>query len=113
MCTKNEFDELLKIIADTYREVYGKKVVKILLYGSFARGDNNEFSDVDIVALINDDRKDIQAALKDVWEVSSELELKYDVIVSPTAIPIEEFEKYKNDLPYYKNINNEGVEIVA
>ena len=51
--------------------------------------------------------------LKKVWDISSDLELEYGTIVSPTVIPFEEFEKYKDDLPYYRNIQKEGVKIVA
>ena len=39
------------------------------------------------------------------------LELEYGIVVSPTVIPFEEFEIYKKDLPYYRNIWMEGVEI--
>ena len=46
-------------------------------------------------------------------DISSDLELEYGTIVSPTVIPFAEYEKYKNDLPYYRNIESEGVEIVA
>lgn len=48
-----------------------------------------------------------------MWDISSDLELEYGTIVSPTVIPYEEFERYKNDLPYYKNIQSEGVGIIA
>jgi hypothetical protein len=41
------------------------------------------------------------------------LELDYELVISPTVIPYEEFEKYKEDLPYYRNIAREGVPIVA
>ena len=45
--------------------------------------------------------------------MSEELEVEYGVIVSPTVIPYEEFEKFKTDLPYYRNILKEGVDIRA
>lgn len=55
----------------------------------------------------------LQEQLKKIWDISSDLEVEYGAIVSPAVIPFEEFEKYKNDLPYYKNIQREGVEIIA
>ena len=113
MCDKNQLDEILNKIAKTYFNVYGDKVIKIVLYGSYARGDYTDYSDIDIVAIIKGEREDVQADLDKIWDVSSELELEYDCIISPTVIPYDEFESYKNDLPYYRNIENEGVEIVA
>ena len=49
--------------------------------------------------------------LKMVWEVSAELGLENDIIVSPTVIPYDEFVKYKQLLPYYRNIAEEGKKI--
>ena len=42
---------------------------------------------------------------------SSELEIEYETILSPTVIPCDEFEKYRESLPYYKNIEREGIEL--
>ena len=79
MCTKNELHIILKLMAKAYRDIYGKKLVTVLL----------------------------------IWDISADLEVEYGTIVSPTVIPYEEFEKYKNDLPYYRNILKEGVKVVA
>lgn len=113
MCTKNELYLILQAVTQAYQAVYGDNIVKIVLYGSYAREDNRSDSDIDIVAIVHGERDILQKGLKSVWDVSSELELEYGTIVSPTVIPFAEFERYKNDLPYYKNIENEGIEIVA
>jgi predicted nucleotidyltransferase len=85
----------------------------VILYGSYARDDFSEDSDIDIVALVQGDRQTLQEQLKKVWDQTCDLELDYELIISPTVIPYEEFEKYKEDLPYYRNIEREGVKIVA
>lgn len=113
MCTKNELDMILQAMVKVYRAVYGEHIIKIVLYGSYARGDYHNDSDIDIAAIVQGDRAVLQEGLRQVWDTSSDLELKYGTIVSPTVIPYEEFEKYKNDLPYYRNIQSEGVDIVA
>lgn len=113
MCTKNELHLILQAVTQAYQAVYGDNIVKIVLYGSYAREDNQSDSDIDIVAIVQGERDILQEGLKSVWDVSSELELEYGTIVSPTVIPFAEFERYKIDLPYYKNIENDGIEIVA
>ena len=113
MCTKNELNSILQKLTQIYRSVYGENLVQVILYGSYARGDYHTDSDVDVVAIVHGDRKTLQQQLKKVWDFSCELELEYDTILSPTVIPYEEFEKYKNDLPYYRNIQKEGVKVVA
>ena len=56
MCTKNELNDILKEVGRIYRSVYGGQLVKIFLYGSYARGDYDEESDIDIVALVRGER---------------------------------------------------------
>lgn len=113
MCSQNELNSILQKLAQIYRSVYGENLVQVILYGSYARGDYNADSDVDIVAIVHGDRKTLQQQLKKVWDSSCELELEYDTILSPSVIPYEEFEKYRADLPYYRNISQEGVIISA
>ena len=50
MCTRNELNLILQAMTQAYQAVYGANVVKIILYGSYARGDYQKDSDIDIVA---------------------------------------------------------------
>ena len=111
MCTEAQLNKITKAMVDCYRVVYGADVVEIVLFGSYARGNQTEDSDIDIVALVHGCREDLQARLKRVWDISAEIGLEHDVIVSPTVIPYDEFMKYKQSLPYYRNIAEEGRKI--
>lgn len=113
MCTQSQLNIVLKKISEIYKSVYGEKLVRVILYGSYARGDFSEDSDLDIVALVHGDRLKLQEQLKNVWDQTCNLELEYEMVLSPAVIPYEEFEKYREDLPYYRNIANEGVNVVA
>ena len=113
MCTKRQLNVLLKKISDIYRSVYGDQLVRVVLYGSYARGDYADDSDLDVVALVHGDRKKLQDQLRIVWDQTCDLELEYEMVLSPAVIPYEEFEKYREDIPYYRNIANEGVTVVA
>ena len=108
MCTQAQLSSILKTMVECYRTVYGKDVVEVVLYGSYARGDYMENSDIDIVAVVHGSRVELQEKLKAVWNTSAEIGLENDVVVSPTVIPYDEFVKYKKTLPYYRNIAEEG-----
>ena len=54
---------------------------------------------------------DLQEKLKQIWDVSADIGLENDVVVSPTVIPYAEYEAYKEILPYYMNIQKEGKRI--
>lgn len=113
MCTQSQLNIVLKKISEIYKSVYGEKLVRVILYGSYARGDFSEGSDLDVVALVHGDRLKLQEQLKNVWDQTCDLELEYEMVLSPAVIPYEEFEKYREDLPYYRNIASEGVNVVA
>ena len=111
MCTEFQLSRITKAMVDCYRVVYGDDIFEIVLYGSYARGDYTEDSDIDIAAVVYGSRVDLQEKLKRVWEVSAEIGLENDIIVSPTVIPYDEFVKYKQSLPYYRNIAEEEKKI--
>lgn len=111
MCTESQLNKISKEMVECYRVVYGSDIVEIILYGSYARGDYVEDSDIDIVAVVHGSRVDLQEKLKAVWDVSAELGLENDIVVSPTVIPYDEFARYKQSLPYYRNIVKEGKKI--
>lgn len=111
MCTKLQVESISKKISEAYRSVYGPAVVSVLLYGSYSRGDNDDESDIDIVAIVKGDRLDLQNKLKEIWNYSCDIGMENDIVVSPTVIPFDEYEKYKNILPYYMNIEKEGKKI--
>ena len=111
MCTNLQLKKLTSDMVQEYRRVYGKDIETILLFGSYARGDQENDSDVDIVAIVHGERMDLQERLKEIWDVSVDIGLENDVVVSATVIPFDEFEMFKRILPYYINIVKEGVEI--
>ena len=111
MCTEKQLDEIKKTVIECYEKTYGKNIVDIILYGSYARGDFTEGSDVDITAIVRGERMQLQEQLKDVWDATAEVGLENDVVVSPSVIPYDEYMKYKETLPYYRNIAEEGQKI--
>ena len=104
-------DVISRQMNECYRTVFGEDVVEVILYGSYARGDYTADSDIDIVAIVKGDRLTLQKKLKVVWDMSAEIGLENDVVVSPMVIPHDEFLKYRKVLPYYRNIWKEGKKI--
>ena len=64
MCTKSQLTKITNRIVTYYRKLYGEDIVDILLYGSYARGDFTEDSDIDIVAVVRGERSELQEKLK-------------------------------------------------
>lgn len=111
MCTEEQLNKITESMVDCYKVVFGEDVVDIFLYGSYARGDYTKDSDIDIVAVVYGERLALQEKLKRVWDVSAEIGLENDVVVSPTVIPYDEYIRYRETLPYYRSISEEGKKI--
>ncbi len=103
--------EVLKKLCSHIRVLIGSGLSEIILYGSYARGDFDMESDIDIALIINEQREHLGKYRRELAVVMSELSLEYDTLVSISCIPLQEFEEYKGVLPYYKNIDLEGVRI--
>lgn len=111
MLSEHELKLITESIAKVYKHHYGSQLTRIYLYGSYARGDHDAESDIDLVAIVKGTRENIEKTLKKVWNDSFEIAYDHDVIISPSAISLDEFEQKKYEIPYYRNIWNEGVEI--
>ena len=83
------------------------QVIRIVLYGSVARGTNTAESNVDIALLLNGNlSRETEDKLSDLIV---DLNLKYDIVLSVIDIDYEMFKKWEKVTPFYKNVNEEGV----
>ena len=103
-----KLEMICRKVADCYRRVFGDKLRGVYLYGSYARGDYDEESDIDFAAIVDEERLPMQEKLKRIWYEADEFDPDYEALISPKAIPLGEFEEYKHILPYYRNITKEG-----
>ena len=63
MCSASELQTILYHVAQAYHRVFGNRIEQILLYGSYARGTNDEESDIDLVAIVHGVRRELQDKL--------------------------------------------------
>lgn len=115
MNSKEQINLIMREMVDEYRRLYGEQLKQVYLYGSYARGDFDEESDIDIVALIDMELSDSERIKyrKQLTSFSSQLGMKYDVLISPSTINYNTFKEYVAALPYYQNIQKEGVQLYA
>lgn len=102
---------LNNLIKETYEllcNVFGDRLEQIWLYGSYARGDFDSESDVDIMVLVDLPKDKLSSYRRKVSDLSSELDLKYDVLLSIKLQDKETFQKFAEVLPFFKNIIREG-----
>ncbi len=111
MCSKNELSELLAIVASELKKIFKSDLHSVILYGSYARGDFDEDSDVDIMILLDLPKEEISSFKEKIDRLCGDLLYDYGIVVSITERDIETYNRYVDILPFYKNIKREGVKI--
>jgi len=101
-------DEICRRVVAAYRRAYGDDIEAIYLYGSYARGDFDEESDIDFAAIVKGDMLNMQKKRWDVWSEANKIDLEFDVLTSPMVISSKVFEEYKHAGGYYENVFKEG-----
>lgn len=87
-------------------DMFSDNILKIILYGSVARNDNTDESDIDIAIIVKNEMDDATKERFIRW--SAELDLRYDRVFSIIDIQEENMEKWGNVLPFYQNVQKEG-----
>jgi len=80
----------------------------VILYGSFARGDEKEFSDIDILILLDQEKITYSDELRIKYPL---YDLEYDTgnVISPLIFSKNDWETRHSVTPFYKNVKREGV----
>lgn len=104
-----KIDKTLSELLDLIKEVFGDRAKKVILYGSYARGDYNKNSDIDIMILTDLDDDELIKYRDKLWDLVYDIELDNNVILSPMVKNIEKFNYWLDALPFYMNIQKEGV----
>jgi predicted nucleotidyltransferase len=87
-------------------EIYGQRLKAVYLFGSYARGDFNANSDLDVMIVL-DTYTSYWDELVLSAELASNLSLEYGVTVSRTIMTASQWEK--GALPLLKNVRMEGI----
>ena len=90
------------------RNLLKDDLVEIVLYGSYARGDYTEDSDIDIALLTRGNRSEAKKYVDDLATIATEIAMKHFAIVNFVCLPFDEFEEKKSWYPYFMNIATEG-----
>ena len=104
-------DDIINEFITGVNEILGPHVKKIMLYGSYARGDYNDNSDIDIMILSDLTDKEIVKYRDEIWDLAYDIESKnhFTIEISPLLKNIDRFNYWLEGLPFYMNIQKEGV----
>lgn len=87
-------------------KMYGERIKKVILYGSYVRGEATKDSDIDVLVLVDESLNpfEVRESLSDLL---FDILLEEGELVSVMAIPEHLFENY--DSPFMLNVRKEGI----
>ena len=110
LLNKDIIDENKKIILEKAPFLIGDKLKEIVIFGSCARGDYNEDSDMDIAVIIDDIRESMSTYTGVLVDLSTDIAMENYSVVNFLCIPSYDY-NHMRDYELYSNIISEGIRI--
>lgn len=89
------------------QSLLGDKLLSVRLFGSRARDEGTEESDLDVLVIV---REKDRALYRRIVEESLNIDLVYDVNLAPTILSEEEYRRNREyGTPFYRNVEKEGI----
>ena len=102
-------DKLREILAELRRElegIYGDRLVKMILFGSQARGDAEGGSDIDVLVVLEGGGRPAEETRRTA-DLRAELSLSHDMVVSLLFVSADRY--LGEQSPLMINVRREGV----
>ncbi len=109
----NKVDIVLKQFIEEISKLLGNRLKKVILYGSYARGDYDKNSDLDIMILTDLTEEELIKYRMKIRDIACDLEFDNDIVISPLVRNIEKYNNRIDIIPFYMNIQKEGVVLVG
>ncbi len=99
-------NKVIKEFKARTKKLYGNKLKNIILYGSWARNEANEHSDIDLLVII---KKDIKPGeeIDRMIDIITEINLKHNVLISVYPVSEKNYSTLKS--PLLMNVRKEGI----
>ncbi len=106
---KTRISAILNESVTAIKDVTGQYLERIILFGSYARKDHTSESDIDIMVLVDADDDKIREIDNLLEDRIFDLSLNYDKILSIIVKNRKHFKKWSDVLPFYTNVENNGI----
>lgn len=101
-----EVRDALRDLQAALRQLYGPQAPRLLLYGSYARGEANEASDVDVL-LVYPEQVPAGGEIQRLCGILADLNLRYQVLIS--VLPASQQDLHTAQNTFWNTIRREGI----
>ena len=113
MCTRATADKIISQMSQSVQTLFPEGSLEVILYGSYARHEETDGSDIDVMYLVDAPRSIIAERNWQLGEAVADLLMEHGVMISPVVKNREYFMEKSDVLPFFRNIRREGVRVSA
>ncbi len=101
-----KIQRLMKELKKGLAGMYGSRLKAVILFGSYARGDYDKNSDLDVMIVLDDYQRYWDELVR-TSQLASDLSLEYGITISRTIMTDEQWRNA--DMPILRNVRAEGI----
>ncbi len=98
-------EPVLKLRSELER-IYGKRLKKLVVYGSYARGAQTDDSDIDVAVILDGEVKPGRE-IDRMIDTITDLNLEFTTLIS--VVPVSEADYSNRHSPLLNNLRREGI----
>lgn len=106
-----DIDKVIEEYICDVRKLLGSDFHRACVYGSYARGEYGEDSDIDIAIFTDRKPSDFYLLIDLISEITFEYNVKYDIILSPVFQNEQVYKRMLKVVPYFQSIQREGIAV--
>ena len=99
-------------VLDTAKNILGERLDKVILFGSYARGDFDDESDIDFLIIAHVSQEEASISRGQIRRRLPGIDLEHDITVCLHVTSSETFNRFQNVLPFYQNVLQEGLLLI-
>ena len=103
--------EVLMLFVQGTKKILKNNLSKLSVYGSYARGDYKENSDIAVMILTPLSKEEIEQVENSIFDLAFDLELESGIVINPVLENEAHYRYWLGALPFYDNVEKEGIVI--
>ncbi len=104
MVEKEKVEKILAEFKSKVTEILGENFERLILFGSYARGEAGKGSDIDLIIVVK--HRPDPGILREIRRIANAISLKNDVVISEFIFTEDEI---KRRTPLFLNVRKEGI----
>ena len=113
MCSQDEARGIINQLSESISALFPQEQPDVILFGSYARNDAEDGSDIDVLYLIDAPRQTIAEKNWQIGAAAADLLMEHGIVVSPIVENRAYFHRNAETLPFFRNIQREGWRLSA